>query len=376
MKSLLLAATVLVATGLTLTPAIAQTRVYISNAGDGTISGFQLDDGGRLLPTGTTDVGDLVMPMAATPDGKVLYAATRSKPFTLHALSIGSDGALGRLSTAPLGHNMLYISTDRSGRYLLAASNTSNVITVTPLNAEGLPAQQPLSTTTTRHFVHSIRTDVSNKLGFAPTLGENGVEQFHFDPATGALTRNDPQFTKIGDGEGPRHFVYSADGRHLYVVNQFTAAVAGFAINADDGGLSRLGLFDAMPGTSLHPGQERPPISSGTPAEPDPNAIWAADIEITPGGEFVYVSERTTSQIIGLRRDSEAGSLTYLGSTPTEKQPRDFAIDPSGRFLIVAGEKSGHASVYRINAETGGLTPTARVPTGKGSAWVEVVVSK
>ena len=73
------------------------------------------------------------------------------------------------------------------------------------------------------------------------------------------------------------------------------------------------------------------------------------------------------------RVDAASGKLTYLGSTPTEKQPRGFAIDPGGRFVVVSGEKSDTISSYAIDAETGALKPVGRYPTGKGANWVEIV---
>jgi len=65
--------------------------------------------------------------------------------------------------------------------------------------------------------------------------------------------------------------------------------------------------------------------------------------------------------------------LTFVGSTPTEKQPRGFAIDPSGKFMVVTGEKSDTISTYAIDDESGALKPIGKYPTGKGSNWVEIV---
>jgi 6-phosphogluconolactonase len=65
--------------------------------------------------------------------------------------------------------------------------------------------------------------------------------------------------------------------------------------------------------------------------------------------------------------------LTYLGSTPTEKQPRGFNIDPTGQFIVVSGEKSDMLAVYSIQADSGGLKLVGRYATGKGANWVEIV---
>jgi len=79
---------------------------------------------------------------------------------------------------------------------------------------------------------------------------------------------------------------------------------------------------------------------------------------------FVYVSNA---------EDGATGKLTYLGSTPTERQPRGFAIDPKGRFLVASGEKSDTVSVYAIDQASGALKLQNKFPTGKGSNWVEIV---
>ena len=101
--------------------------------------------------------------------------------------------------------------------------------------------------------------------------------------------------------------------------------------------------------------------------------IWAADIHMTPNGKFLYISERTSSTLGAFGVDAVTGKLTYLGSTPTEKQPRGFAIDPTGRFLVAAGEKSDTISVYAIDQASGALKPLQKYPAGKGANWVEIV---
>jgi 6-phosphogluconolactonase len=71
--------------------------------------------------------------------------------------------------------------------------------------------------------------------------------------------------------------------------------------------------------------------------------------------------------------DRANGKLTYLGSTPTETQPRGFAIDPAGKYLIASGESSQTISVHAVDGVTGSLELAGKYPTGKGSNWVEIV---
>ena len=71
------------------------------------------------------------------------------------------------------------------------------------------------------------------------------------------------------------------------------------------------------------------------------NDIWASDLHLTPDGKFLYAAERTSSTLGAFSVDAATGKLTYLSSTPTEKQPRGFAIDPKGKFMVVSGREIG-----------------------------------
>jgi 6-phosphogluconolactonase len=130
------------------------------------------------------------------------------------------------------------------------------------------------------------------------------------------------------------------------------------------------------PETKLVPGMPRgavgTPNANQAPRNTD-NDIWAADLHLTPNGRFLYASERTTSTIGAFQVDGASGKLTYVGSVPTEKQPRGFGVDPTGQFVVVSGEKSDMLSVYAIQAESGALKAIGRYPTGKGANWVEIV---
>ena len=123
------------------------------------------------------------------------------------------------------------------------------------------------------------------------------------------------------------------------------------------------------PDTKLGPGAPR----AGTPTRSLDNDIWAADIHLSPNGKFLYISERTSSTIGAFSIDGSSGKLTFLSSTPTERQPRGFAIDPKGRFMVVTGEKSETISVYSIDAASGALKLLNKYPAGKGANWVEIV---
>jgi 6-phosphogluconolactonase len=356
-------------------PSRAATYVYVSNAEDGDISTYRLLDSGALQPGPRVKTAVLTMPMAVSPDRRFLYAAVRAKPYTVHVFSIDpSTGGLTPLMTAPLPESCVYISLDKTGRYLLCASYGAHVISVNAVGADGRVAAQPLQVIPVGRHPHSIRVDESNKHVYVPTLGSDQIFQFDFDARTGRLTSSTPSVFLMKAMTGPRHFITSSDGKFLYALSELQGAITTFAIDGS-GLLSEASSASGMPpGTTMQPGMPRAPIT-GPNAPPPRNAdndIWAADIRMTPSGKFIYFTERTASTLGTLGVDSATGKLAYLATTPTEKQPRGIAIDPKGRYLVASGEKSETISVYAIDPASGALKLLDKYPTGKGANWVEI----
>ena len=357
-------------------PAFAATFVYVSNAEDGDIGAYRLLDSGELQAGPRAKAASIVMPMAVSPDKRFLYAASRSKPFSVHAYAIDrGTGALTLLATSPLAESFPYISVDRTGRYLFGAGYGAAVISVNAIGADGRVAAEPLQVIPVGRNAHSIRVDESNKFAFVPTLGSDQVFQFTFDAKSGRLASNTPAIYLMKAGTGPRHFVTSADNKFVYVLSELLATVTTFSLDPKSGLLTEVSTATGLPPDSkLGPGAPRGAVGvAGAPPRNTDNDIWAADIHMTPNGKFLYITERTSHTLAGFSVDGASGKLTYLGSTPTERQPRGFAIDPKGRFLVASGEKSDTVSVYAIDQASGALKLQNKFPTGKGSNWVEIV---
>ena len=353
-------------------PAAAGTFVYVSNAEDGAIATYRMQpETGALQPGPRVDVAPMVMPMVVSADRRYLFAAVRSKPLSVVTLSIDPrTGALMPVSTSPLPESMCYLSLDKTGRFLFAASYAASLVSVQAVGDDGRVSAEPLQVIPTGRNAHSIRIDESNRFVFVPTLGSDAVFQFRFDAKSGRLSSNTPALVLVKPSAGPRHVITSPNNRFVYVVNEMLGTVTTFALDNETGLLTELDSTSGLPpDAKLIPGAKR----GAQPERNTDNDIWAADLHITPDGRFVYMSERTSSTLAQFNVNAATGKLTYVGSTPTEKQPRGFAIDPTGRFVVASGEKSERISVYAIDAATGTLRALERYPTGKGANWVEIV---
>lgn len=329
--------------------------VYVSNAESQDISVFRLSPAdGTLQPLQTLGVGGTVMPMTISADKKTLYASIRSKPFRVAALSIdGKTGLLSERGSAPLPNSMANISLDKSGHYLFAASYGGNIVSISPLDANGVP-KEATQVLPTPPMAHQITAAVGNKIVYASTLGGDRLLSFQFDAAQGKLTPDAEPAQSFPAKSGPRHFMFSADNRFVYVVDELDGRLHVLQrLGADTPKLQEVQTVSVVPKDF-----------SGTP--------WAADLHLTPDNQFLYASERTSSTLTGFRVDSKNGTLTPIGTWPTEKQPRGFTISPDGRYLLAVGEKSNQLSVYRIDGTSGQLTLLNQYAVGKDPNWVAI----
>src|SRR5207247_450984 len=355
----------------------AATYVYVSNAEDGEIGAYAMQADGTLKALARTQVAKTVMPMAVSPNRRLLYAASRSKPYTVHVFAIDpGTGALKALSTAPLAESFPYISLDRNGRFLFGASYGAHLVSVNTVGGDGRVFAEPLQVITVGRNAHAILVDATNRFVFVPNLGTDQIFQFVFDEKSGRLASNTPAVAQMKQGTGPRHLIFSSDNRFVYLLSELVATVTTLSLDGKTGLLTEVSSASALPPDSrLQPGAPRGGI--GAPGGPPPrntdNDIWAADLHLMPNGKFLYASERTSSTLAAFGVDAASGKLSYLSSTPTERQPRGFAIDPRGRFLVASGEKSETISVYAIEQATGALKLVQKVPAGKGANWVEIV---
>ena len=345
---------------LIVSPAAAATFVYVGNAESNEVYVLQLNpQNGDLTVVEKTAIpgiekAGISTPMSVSPDRRVLYVGTRGEPKIAAGFAIDpSTGKLQHIASGPLADSLAYIAVDRTGRFLLGASYPGHRVTVNPIGAPGKvsPPQQVLENYPN---AHSILADATNRFVLVPTLGNDRINQFAFDAATGKLTPTSSPAAETRSKAGPRHLVYHPGGKLVYVNGETDGNVYVFDYNAASGDLTQKQVVSALPADFV-----------GKPS--------TADMHITPNGKFLYVSERTSSTVAGFQVDTAKGTLTPIGSVPTEKQPRGFGIDPSGRYLLAVGQLSHGLSSYSIDQSSGKLTKLKEYPMGKNPNWVEII---
>jgi 6-phosphogluconolactonase len=190
---------------------------------------------------------------------------------------------------------------------------------------------------------HSIDLSPDNRFAMVDDLGLDELLVYKFDSAKGSLAPNDPPFTKVAAGSGPRHFVLRPDGKFAYVISEMGHTVTVFSNDAASGKLQTLQTVTTLP-------------KDFTGRNDD------AEIAVHPSGKFLYASNRGDDSIAIYAIEQSKGTLAQVGSVHTGgKEPRSFEIDPTGTLLFAENQNSGNIVVFKIDQKTGLPTPTGKV---------------
>ncbi len=211
-----------------------------------------------------------------------------------------------------LGNEPTHSSLSGDGRHLLVSNysvveDPGGTLAVLPVGADGKLAsvvqleESPSRARSTlsgrcRPMCTPAASSPDGKHVPANDLGADKVFIYRYDPKANPelpLTAADPAFVQLPPGSGPRHLLFSADGKHAWLTMEMSAQVA---------------VFD-------YRGWPLDPASTGRPGgwqAPQPGRA-AGCAACSADGKFLYVSNRgTTNEVLVFAIDLAAGTLKEL----------------------------------------------------------------
>src|SRR5258707_58143 len=288
---------------------------------------------GKLTPIGLAAESANPTFLAVHPNNRFLYAVNEVSDYEGQAAGAVSayaiNSATGELKllnrVSSKGKGPCHVSLDRTSKWLFVSNYGGGSLAAFPVHDDGslgeasaffqhagsgaVPQRQAGPHT------HEAVVTPDNRRVLVADLGLDQILNYRIDPAKGGLTPADPPFTKTAPGSGPRHVVFSPDGRSLYSLNEIASTITVFRYDAATGSLTEAQTVKTLP-------DDFTGINS------------TAEIEILSGGKFLYASNRGHNSIAIFGVDAATGKLTPLNRVSTQgKTPRNFAIDPSGSFL-------------------------------------------
>ena len=277
-------------------------------------------------------------------DGGLVYAVseTNDEKASLNTIRLNRHSGSMRLleSTPVLGADPCYVATN--GKYVLTANYSGGSMSVFKLSQKGTKAELttrflgatggPDQTRQDAPHVHCSCFTPDGKYALATDFSADRILSYRL---TKKGVVGNGVAAQVSADSGPRHLVFSNDGRHAYLMSELSGKVTVFAYH--EGKLEKL--------------QEIVSDSVG--------ARGGADIHLSPDGKFLYSSNRLKAEGIAIFAvDQQTGLLTYKGYQSTAAHPRQFNITPNGQFLLCCCRDSNVVQVFRRNNKTGMLTDT------------------
>ncbi len=330
-------------------------HMYVSYQDDDKISIYRVDRGsGEVALQEDVAIEGGPAPMALSRDKQVLHVGLRGSQQLSSYRVDPRTGALTHIRAVPLQGEPVYVSTDRTGRYVLSAYYYQSTAGVHAVGRDGAATVPPIEWRMTAHGAHAIQTDRSNRFAFVPHIanrGPNAIFQFRFDESTGRLTPNAPDRHSPTEYLGPRAFVFHPTLDTVYFSDEQNGSVTGYTLDPAAGTLTPFQTISTLP-----EGYDEPNTCS--------------QIHMAPSGRFLYAPNRGHNSVASFTVDPGSGRLTATGRVATEPVPRAFNVDPSGNFLYVGGLDSGRLAAYRIDQGSGALTPLETYEGGRRPMWV------
>ena len=273
-------------------------------------------------------------------DGKTLYSAIGEKvenksrgtivKFDLEDHRIGKMTRLAELPCETPCHvalspdeSVMSVAVYWSGVYGVMALDSRELTTAAlPNDAVG-----PRKDRQQKAFAHQTFYTPDGKLMGVCDLGCDRVNFYDYKKP-GGLEK--PVITlKADPGDGPRHAIFSNDGKFLFVVNELSSTVTSYKA----GDFTRIGKWSMLPeGCTLKETETK-----------------AAAIKLTADGKILMASNRGHDSIAFFAVNDDGTLMLKNVSKLTGKFPRDFELMPGEKFMVVGHKMSNEIQVYAFD---------------------------
>ena len=243
-----------------------------------------------------------------------------------------------------------------TGGALVTANYTGGSVTAFPIAGDGQVGamSQSFSSAAGISHMHCAVLSPDGRYIFVTDLGRDNILRFVREEGEKPLGESSVAWQSTAEEPfGPRHMVFSADGRYAYLLCELGDKLVVFSYA--DGLLSPIQTLTAYDG----------------------EGHGSADIHLSPDGRFLYTSHRLKEDGIGIFCvDPESGLVRRIGYQPTGRHPRNFAISPGGKFLLCGCRDENAIEIYAIDPDTGLLSLTGKTISVGAPVCVQFVSAR
>jgi 6-phosphogluconolactonase (cycloisomerase 2 family) len=268
------------------------------------------------------------------------------------SFKIEKNGTLNLINTLDIGgKNPVFITSDKTNRYLLVATLQGGAVYCLKRNDDG-SIGEIISKVSYEgkeegkiSFVHQCMWDQSKQYLCCPAQGRiqgyGQIRVFRFHSENGTMEQ---VFRfKAREFAEPRHIAFHPNNQYAYMVNEKDNTMTYFGFDEKTGKLEPRQIISTLPETYTGDGQASASI-------------------IDPTGKILIGSNRIHESLVLYRVNQNTGYLTLLGHLPSlGNTPRFITFDEVGTKLYVANEDSDTIIEMKLDADNGIIEYTGRV---------------
>lgn len=294
-------------------------------------------------------------------DGRFAYTTNEENAGAVTALAVAPSGEVRVLNSVDShGQQPTHATLSPEGKFLFVANYSvakgGAGLSVFPVKQDGSLGEQ------VQHFpfdhgtgavkdrqdgghAHSATFTPDGKFLYAADLGGDRLHayRYHADNAQ-PLEADSARDVSFAAGSGPRHMVFSPDGKHAWV----TAEMAGeiVVLNAQN---DRLQVADTIRLNTQHDSA---------------SYKSAGGIILSPDGQYLIAANRGADNRLLVFKIGPNGTLGQpVGYTANGVEPRAFSFDASGKNLYVTNVFTNTITRFHFDARTGTLTAAGEAVT-------------
>src|SRR5215475_1354528 len=383
--------------------------VYVTNSGDGNISGFSVGADGSLSPLSTptfstgSGAGSSPVIPAIDPTGSFLYVPNFADG-TISIFSIASAtgllSAVGSPVSTGASSSPTMVAITPSNKFLYVTDTANNKVVGFTIGAGGtLTGATTGSPYATGNSPQGLAIDVNGASLVVVNQNDNTLTYYSIDSSTGKLTagqtvetRTVPQFVNLSAGiAAPVIAPATAEAANTGGATPGTGSVSSYIVNPVTGALTTAASspITTLDGndqvatstsgkffyTASSSGKKLDGFSVDSAAALSGFTTNATDLGTTvPSGlyaeledKYLYVADSAGADVVTFNTNSSTG-LTANSTSPAIASVNTIAGDAQGVFLVALG--SGQLQTVFIDQATGaaGSGPPATAQTGNWTA--------
>lgn len=256
------------------------------------------------------------------------FIAFGSASSTVSIYSLDSSGVPSLAHTETVGQyiSVSGIAADPGGNYLYVSNNTDNLIVAYAINKNGSLISLGNYSTSPVTSPGFAAVHPSGKYLYIGTTAGNSILMYRIQSNGTLAGVGSGYISTLPADSNPGKMVFHPSGKYLFVALRNGTGFSILEVNDTDGSLTLIQTRDI--GAATH------------------------DIAVHPGGNYIYVSGLSNSNIYKVNFDTSTGFAgTYISKSIGTNNRTSFVTDSAGDYLYVKLGYSSYVFAYQINTD-------------------------